>query len=72
MFCILSQLSDQMKNPLIELQSRLTRYTTSGFFSFPYRFILFYLIIQEYRFSLIKEPSFIQALILRKGILKII
>lgn len=72
MFCNLLQLSDQMKISLIELQSRLVRYTTSGFFSIPYNFILIYLIIQEYRFSLIKKPSFIQALILRKGILKII
>lgn len=72
MFCILLQLSDQMKNPLIELQFRITRYTTSGFFSIPYNFILFYMIIQEYRLSLIKKLSFIQALILRKVILKII
>lgn len=55
MFCNLLQLSDQLKNPLIELQSRLTRYTTSGFFGIPYNFILFYLIVQEYRFSLIKS-----------------
>lgn len=39
MFCDLLQLSDQMKNSLIQLQSRLIRYTTSGFFSIPNNFI---------------------------------
>lgn len=72
MFCNLLQWSDQLQNTVIELQSRLTRYTTAGFFSIPYNFILFHLIIQESRFNLIKKPSFIHVLVLRMGILKII